>query len=94
MTVLERNADVIALVSPHLAHDRLKVLAGDAKQEAGLDGQKFDSIWLDIWCDFCSDNLRPMAALTKQYRKRLRPGGFIGCWSQEETRRLARRGIV
>lgn len=95
VTVIERNPDVIALVAPHFKSEKLRVIEGDAKlPDKTLNGDKFDTVWLDIWSDFSSDNIVEMEALKQVYRKRVRRPGFVGCWSEIETRSMARRGIV
>lgn len=95
ITVIERNKDVIALVAPHFRSSKLRIVKGDAKTpDKALNGDKFDVVWLDIWSTFCGDNLKEMASLKKQYRKRVRRGGFIGCWSEVETKSLTRRGVL
>lgn len=95
VTVIERNLDVIALVAPHFKSKKLRVIEGDAKlPDEVLNGDKFDTVWLDIWASFSSDHLAEMKALKQVYRKRVRRHGFCGCWSELETRSMARRGIV
>ncbi len=95
VTVLELNRDVVELVAPHVAHKKLRVLCGDAKQpDAVLNGDKFDTVWLDIWHNLSADNLDEMKVLKALYRKRLNRGGFVGCWSEDEVKRGVRIGVL
>ncbi len=68
--VIEIDADVIALVGPHFAHDpRVTIVHADAYAYKPARGEVFDFAWHDIWDDITVDNLKNMARLTRKYRR-------------------------
>jgi len=68
--VIELEADVIALVGPHFAHDpRVTIVHADAYTYSPAKGEVFDFVWHDIWDDITPDNLKHMKRLTSKYRK-------------------------
>lgn len=100
VTVIELDADVIALVGPHLralyaeAGKELEIVQGDAKDPASTlpKGQRWDVAWHDVWKDLCTDNLPEMATMARRYGRRV---GWQDFWSRDilrvERRREARR---
>lgn len=90
VTVVEKEPDVIGLVANKHKHRKLTVVQGDA--ETYEPTQRFDTIYIDIWPELCTDSLEQMAALKKRYRKWLNRPGWIACWSEPELRALKRRG--
>lgn len=84
VTVLERSADVIALVSPHFP--KVKVIHADAHQWEPPK-RSFDLIYFDIWADVPnSDNLKEIKALKLRYRSALRKGGRTAAWCEDHAR--------
>jgi len=76
LTVIEIDADVIALVGPHIADPRLRIVHADAftwKPDRPL----YDSAWHDIWLSICEDNKPEMTRLKKRFGRR---AGRQGCW--------------
>jgi hypothetical protein len=95
VTVLEKSADVIALVGPYFQDPRLTIVHADVEDWTPAVGQTFNTIWLDVWPTLDSDNLPMMARLKRKYRKyldRSDPDAWIGAWSETEVRALKRRG--
>ncbi len=91
ITVVEKSAEVSALVAPHylrLFGERLTIVEDDAFTWRPRKGQKFNVIWHDIWNTLSSDNLREMQTLKRRYRRYLAPGGWQGCWCEAECRRM------
>ena len=82
VTVLEIEPEVIALVSPHIRHRKLRVLLADGFRPP-LRGRAFDTIYIDIWPNICSDNWETMKPLLAAYRKLQRPGGSTTAWMKE-----------
>lgn len=87
VTVLERSADVIALIAPLYNHCKFHVINADAKTWAAPK-RGFDYVYLDIWADVPnSDNRSEIQELKKRYRPALRKGGKVKAWCEEYARR-------
>jgi len=78
--VIEKNADVIALVAPSFHDPRLEIIHADALEYKPARGEKYDAVWHDIWNDICSDNLEEMNLLHRRYARR---SGWQGSWSRD-----------
>lgn len=98
--VIEKSADVIALVEPHVrAHlgadaAKLTILNADIFDFSPPKGQKWDTIWFDIWPNVCEDNLDGLAILKRRYAKRLNrenPKCWMGAWEEATLRHLRRQ---
>lgn len=103
VTVIERNADVVALVRPHLeafaapgSAVKLKIVVADINkwrpQPLGRSRRLFDAIYFDIWPDICTDYLDDMKILHATFRPFLRRGGWVGSWQYEHLRECRRDG--
>lgn len=86
ITVIEKEADVISLVSPHFNDERLTIIHADAFLYQPAQGKKYDYVWHDIWDGICSDNLKEMTKLKRKYGRRTVE--YQGCWCEYECRRL------
>ena len=85
--VLEKNPDVIALVSKHILRQRggKKLAIEQADAHTWRPGKRFararwDTIWLDIWPDVSVGNLIDMRALRRRFARWVAPKGWIGVW--------------
>lgn len=68
VTVVEKHAEVIELVSPSYKDPRVTIIHSDAltyKPEG-----RFNAVWHDIWDYICADNLPEMKTLHRRYGKR------------------------
>lgn len=83
--VVEIDADVIALVAPHLAAPRLTVHHADAFDKKWPRGCVWDIAWHDIWDNITTDNIPSMDRLQRRFRDKC---GWQGCWGRSEARRL------
>tara|TARA_Y100000034_G_C6895553_1_gene412792 strand:- start:1982 stop:2629 length:648 start_codon:yes stop_codon:yes gene_type:complete len=102
VTVIENNQNVIDLVEPYLRKipevaEKLKVIKADIF-EFQPNGQKWDTLYFDIWQDICEDNLEEIAKLHNKYKfkvNRDNPNFFMDSWMKEtlkgERRRNKRR---
>lgn len=70
ITVIEKSAEVIELVAPHLVDDRLTIIHADAFDYQPPKGKRFNFVWHDIWDNICSDNLPDMHKLHRKYGRR------------------------
>jgi hypothetical protein len=57
VTVVERDADVLKLVQPHMPTERLTIIHDDAISFCKATNQQFDCAWHDIWSDNDEPNL-------------------------------------
>jgi len=84
VVVLEIEPQVIALVEPYLRHPKLIVLLADAYNPP-FKGKVFDTIYLDIWKNICSDNWTQMKPLLAQYRRLSTKGAVVTGWLKEHV---------
>lgn len=91
VTVLEKNPDVIRLVSPYVAHPKIRIVEADVYAWTPPAGASWDTIWFDVWGDRTTDSLARMTVLHRRYRKFLVPGGWTDSWYRDELRRQRRR---
>ena len=93
LTVIEKNADVVRLVQPHLPKDkRLSVI--EANVFTWKPTQKYQTIYFDIWPDMSTDNLDDMTKLHRRYARsldRTDPSAWMGSWQQDLLRRHRRQ---
>lgn len=73
VTILEENPHIIEAISPHFQHPKLQVLQADAHKWRPKRGQKFDSIYLDIWPDYSIHSIGEARELGRRYHSWLRP---------------------
>jgi spermidine synthase len=87
VTVLERSADVIALIGPLYQHPKLTIIEADARTwEPPKKAYHF--VYFDIWADVPnSDTLKDIAALKQRYRVSLRKHGRTMAWCEDFARR-------
>lgn len=97
VTVLESNADVVALVATHFPAyvvRKTTVVTADAFAWRPVVGTKFQTIYFDIWPQVCTDNLPAMAKLSRRfapYLDRQDSARWRSSWMQEYLQREARR---
>jgi hypothetical protein len=87
VTVVELDADVIALVGPHYACDRLEIVNASAFDYEPPRGSRYGAVWHDIWDEICADNLPQMTKLKRKYGRRAL---WQGCWSEPLCRRIGK----
>jgi hypothetical protein len=88
--VIEQSDDVIGLIWPHVENPKLDVWKADVftwnpPQSLG----KWQTIYLDIWPDLCTDNLPQIARLHQKYKyylDRTDPDCWMGSWEQDTLR--------
>ena len=80
VTVIEKSAEVIALVGLHYKKQfdsKLTIINADALDWKPPKGTFYGMVWHDIWNDICSDNLPEMHRLHRKYGKR---SAWQGSW--------------
>lgn len=87
VTVLERSADVIALVGPRYAHPKLTIIEADVYTWTPPK-RAYNLIYFDVWANVPNeDNKEEITGLKKRYRSALRRHGKTLAWCEEHTRR-------
>lgn len=84
ITVIEKDADVIALVAHQITDPRVEVIHADAFTYTPPRGTRYGAVWHDIWPNICADNLPEMTKLKRRYGRR---ADWQGCWAEYECRR-------
>ena len=95
--VVDIDADVIALVGPHLEKEaadrgkRVEIHQGDAMDPAGLfgrTGQRWDAAWHDIWPTICGDDYEDHKRIRRAYARR---AAWQDVWQGDQVKQLATR---
>lgn len=85
VTVIEKNSNLIALVSPHIQHPKLTVIHADA-YEWTPPKRAFD-FYFDIWRYIPnSDDWQDIKRLKLRYRSSLKRGGKTMAWCEDRAR--------
>jgi hypothetical protein len=82
--VVELDADVIALVGPHLKRrfgDRVTIHHADAYKQTGRWSAeaRWSVVWHDVWGEISAHNLPSMQRLKRAYQER---SDWQGCWCE------------
>jgi len=94
--VLELSPDVIKLVEPHLrkyltkkANKKLTITQADIFEWNPQKGEKWDTIYFDIWADSSEENLEQVTRLKRKFARRLNrenPDAWMGAWKESDLR--------
>jgi spermidine synthase len=84
ITVVEISKDLIDMVSPYYADERVKYICADAFNYKPPKGKRYQMVWHDIWDTICADNLKEMERLHRKYGRRT---DWQGSWSKYECLR-------
>ena len=92
--VIEKYQDVIDLVAPKFNDPRLKIICADIFDWKPNKGEKFDTIYFDIWPDICEDNLIEIKQLHnkfKSYLNRNNTNAWMDSWLKDFLQAKRRR---
>jgi hypothetical protein len=92
--VVERSADVVALIGPHFASPKLTLVVANVFDWKPARTDRFNCIYFDIWPDICTDNLTGINRLHRRFRPHLDrddPGAWMGSWVHDELKARRRR---
>lgn len=84
--VAENNKDVINLVGPYYQHPKIKIWDADVKcmkRNPRFTGERFDTIYLDIWSGVGEDEYEEMKKLQRSFTVFLNKENsnrYIDCW--------------
>jgi hypothetical protein len=84
ITVVEINPDVIALVAPAFRGEKLRIVHGDILNWGGRTGERWHTIYFDIWSSLCADDQAEIHELYVMYEGNLHLSGWMGHWGQRE----------
>lgn len=90
--IVEKEPDVIRLVGAQFSG--VGILQGDINTWRPARNIRFNTIWLDIWSDICSDNWPEVVHLRRvftNYLDRRDPDRWCGAWEYEYLKYLVRR---
>lgn len=82
--VVEKCLDVVALVAPCYAHEKLSVVVGDAFDFVPEKDVRFDTVFFDIWPSIADENLDEARKLHRRFRRFVVPGGWMGSWMADK----------
>lgn len=85
ITVLELEADVIALVAPSYPDPRVRIIHADCR--TWKPDRKFDWAWHDIWGDVSEDDLPEMATICRRYARHMTARDRQMVWGRDLVRR-------
>ena len=93
--VVEREQEVINLVQPQIACEKLVVLQGDANEFKPEDlvpvlgeGYHLSVFYADIWIDLTCDNMKAYGNMKRRWSK---VSDFRWCWGEDTLRRQQRQ---
>lgn len=87
VTVIEKEADVIALVGK--SFPSVQVVNADIFEWLpACKAKLFDVIYFDIWGDVCEDDLDEARKLHRKFRPYLRKGGYMASWCRTALQSL------
>ena len=88
ITVIEKNENVIKLVSPAFCDPRITIIHADAFEYKPPKGKRYDIVWHDIWPNICLDYWQDMVKLHRKYGRRCE---WQESWSRPELRKIKRK---
>ena len=91
VTVIEKYADVIALVSPTVKNDKLTIIQGDIYEWKPVKGTKYDTLYFDIWADSSTDKLEEMRKLHLRFKPYKVKEGWMNSWRRDILKAEYRR---
>jgi len=93
ITVIEKSEDVIRLIAKHVPFATTTRFIHGSVFDLHTDDH-YDTIYMDIWPNICTDNLDGMTKLRKMYLPLLKKRGWFGCWEEDELHWCASCGDV
>jgi hypothetical protein len=92
VVVVEKYQDVIDLVAERFAHPKLHIVCADIFEYELPKGEKFDTIYFDIWATISLENLDEMRKLHAKYRRNKRSKeSYMDSWYRDRLRKIRAR---
>lgn len=92
IVIIEKYQDVIDLVSPHFTDTRIKIICADIFEWKPPKGEKFDTIYFDIWPEITIDNLNEIKTLHNRFKFYKTKGAYMDSWMKWYLQKLKRKG--
>lgn len=92
--IIEKSQDVIDLIGPRIAHPKLTIVCADIFEWQPPKGEKWDTIYHDIWPTISEDNLPEIAKLKHKFARRRNTANHLswhGAWMEDHLRAERRR---
>lgn len=77
--VVEVSSDLISLIAPHFTDPRVEIVHANALEYRPAKGERFNTVWHDIWDTISEDNLPDMKLLHRRYG---RLADWQGSWAR------------
>lgn len=81
IVVIEKEQSLIDLVAPFYKHKKIKIICSDINEYTPNKGEKFDTIYFDIWADINEDNLKEIKFLHNRFKSKLNRSN-PNCWME------------
>lgn len=91
IVVIEKHQDVIDLVSPKFNDSRLKIICADIFEWEPSKGEKFDTIYFDVWPQITTDNLTEITILHDRFKHFKAKNGWMNSWMKEYLQKQNRK---
>lgn len=92
--VIEKYQDVIDLVADKFKSDKLKIICKDIFDFVPEKGEKYDTIYFDIWASINTDNLEQIKTLHNRFKNKLNrdnPNCWMNSWMKEYLQQEKRK---
>jgi hypothetical protein len=92
ITVVEQSRELVEFIVPHLPlTHKVEIRFGNIFEWLPRDGEKFDTIYFDIWDEISGDNYPQTKELHKRFRKYLNKDSnlhwWMDSWRREDFKR-------
>jgi hypothetical protein len=97
ITVIEKSQDNINLIGPYFKHQNIKIINDDIFTWQPKKGEKFDTIYFDIWPEISTDNLADMKRLHNRFKYKLNrenSNRFMDSWLKDYLQKKRRKELV
>jgi len=91
IVVYEKYQDVIDLVGPLYEDMPLTIKCEDILEYKPVKGEKYDTLYFDIWPKVSEDNLPEMAKLHQRWKTHKNEGGWMYSWMCSHLRSERRK---
>jgi hypothetical protein len=90
IVIIEKSKDIIDMVTKEMKfNDKVKIINADIFEWQPEKGEKFDTMWFDIWPNICSDNYPEMKELNRKFGRKLNPNNpnkWKGHWRFDDVK--------
>lgn len=91
IVIIEKYKDVIDLVAPKFKSNKITIIHADIFDWKPPKGEKFDTIYFDIWPEITSGNLKEIKFLHNRFKNFKAPGAWMNSWMKEYLQKEKRK---